>query len=92
MGTHGRVIILKTEEVWSMLKFVGGNGKIAEVQAGTKAVDVLEALGLKKGAVAAAVDGRGVDLSRPLEEGAGWSRYSPGPTRGSTSCATPRLT
>ncbi|OPZ40957.1 MAG: Threonine--tRNA ligase 2 [Synergistetes bacterium ADurb.BinA166] len=52
-----------------MLKFVGGNGKIAEVQAGTKAVDVLEALGLKKGAVAAAVDGRGVDLSRPLEEG-----------------------
>ena len=72
MGTHGRVIILKTEEVWSMLKFVGGNGKIAEVQAGTKAVDVLEALGLKKGAVAAAVRRQGQRVFR-RRAGARWA-------------------
>ena len=52
-----------------MVQFVGSNGKTADVPAGAKAGDVLDSLGLKKGAVAARIGGQNVDLFRPLEEG-----------------------
>ena len=51
-----------------MMRFTGSNGKQAELASGT-AGDVLDALGLKKGAIAAKIDGCAVDLSRVVETG-----------------------
>lgn len=51
-----------------MMRFTGSNGKQAELASGT-AGDVLDALGLKKGAIAAKIDGCAVDLSRVVEKG-----------------------
>lgn len=49
-----------------MMRFTGSNGKQAELAFGT-AGDVLDALGLKKGAIAAKIDGCAMDLSRVVE-------------------------
>ncbi|MDD3915942.1 MAG: threonine--tRNA ligase [Synergistaceae bacterium] len=51
-----------------MMQFTGNNGKQAELASGT-AGDVLDALGMKKGAIAAKIDGCAVDLSRVVERG-----------------------
>ncbi len=51
-----------------MMQFTGSNGKQAEMASGT-AGDALDALGLKKGAIAAKIDGCAVDLSRVVEKG-----------------------
>ncbi len=51
-----------------MMQFTGSNGKQAELASGT-AGDVLDALGMKKGAIAAKIDGCAVDLSRVVERG-----------------------
>lgn len=51
-----------------MMRFTGSNGKQAEMASGT-AGDALDALGLKKGAIAAKIDGCAVDLSRVVEKG-----------------------
>ena len=51
-----------------MMQFSGSNGKQVELASGT-AGDVLDALGLKKGAIAAKIDGCAVDLSRVVETG-----------------------
>ena len=51
-----------------MMRFTGSNGKQAEMASGT-AGDALDALGLKKGAIAAKIDGCAVDLSRVVETG-----------------------
>ena len=50
------------------MKFIGSNGKQVEMARGT-AGDALDALGLKKGALAAKIGECSVDLSRALEAG-----------------------